>query len=235
MSQLGTVDAQEIIARAGEALFKASGGTVVLDELEVLSNDNRRNFIAQAAARYSGGSARSVIVKRHVRRVQSRGRERAPGLGLGEGVGRLLLPCRTRPAGGHGSALLAGDVSGSIMVFEDLGAHLISLVEPLLKGTAQEAERALKLYATALGRLHADTVGCLDAHHERCRTGGAQAPRHSAPERAGASVVATQRSRSLVDAHSRRSVSGQFAAGGRDGPSGRAAEGCSGMPKQSSR
>ena len=52
------------------------------------------------------------------------------------------------------------------MVFEDLGAHLTSLVDPLLEGTAEEAEHALKLYATALGRLHADTVGCLDTHHE---------------------------------------------------------------------
>jgi Ser/Thr protein kinase RdoA (MazF antagonist) len=52
------------------------------------------------------------------------------------------------------------------MVFEDLGANLTSLVDPFLKGTAQEAEHALKLYATALGRLHADTVGCLDGHHE---------------------------------------------------------------------
>jgi hypothetical protein len=52
------------------------------------------------------------------------------------------------------------------MVFEDLGADLASLVGPLLDGTAEEAERALKLYATALGRLHSDTVDCLDAHHE---------------------------------------------------------------------
>jgi hypothetical protein len=57
MSQLRTVDIQEIMARAGEALSKAPGGTVVLGELEVLSNDHRRNFIARAAARYSGGSA----------------------------------------------------------------------------------------------------------------------------------------------------------------------------------
>jgi len=52
------------------------------------------------------------------------------------------------------------------LVFEDLGAHLPSLVDPLLKGTAEEAERVLKLYATALGRLHADTIGCLDAYQE---------------------------------------------------------------------
>jgi Phosphotransferase enzyme family len=67
---------------------------------------------------------------------------------------------------GHGCALLAGDVDSGIMVFEDLGADLTSLVDPLLRGTAEEAERALKLYATALARLHSDTINCLDAHHE---------------------------------------------------------------------
>lgn len=67
---------------------------------------------------------------------------------------------------GHGAALLAGDVANGIMVFEDLGAGLASLADRLLEGSAQEAESALKVYAAALGRLHADTVGCLDAHHQ---------------------------------------------------------------------
>jgi hypothetical protein len=45
------------------------------------------------------------------------------------------------------------------------GASVSSLVDPLLNGTADDAERALALYATALARLHGDTVGCFDAHH----------------------------------------------------------------------
>ena len=54
MSELRTVDVQEIIARAGEALSRVSRGTVELDEVKVLSNDNRRNFIARATALYAG-------------------------------------------------------------------------------------------------------------------------------------------------------------------------------------
>jgi hypothetical protein len=61
---------------------------------------------------------------------------------------------------------LAGDVASGSRVFEDLGARLTSLVDPLLEGTAEDAERALRLYATALGRLHSDTVNCLSTHHE---------------------------------------------------------------------
>jgi hypothetical protein len=143
MSQLRTVDVQEIIARAGEALSKASGGMVVLGELEVLSNDHRRNFIARAAARYSGGSARSVIVKATRSPSYDPMDEnvlQASGLAK-EWVACSFLAARA-PGRGHGSALLAGDVAGGIMVFEDLGANLISMVDPLLKGTAQEAERA---------------------------------------------------------------------------------------------
>jgi hypothetical protein len=63
MDQLRTVDVREIVARAGEALSKASGGVVMLDDVEVLSDDERPNFIARAAARYVDGSARSVILK----------------------------------------------------------------------------------------------------------------------------------------------------------------------------
>jgi hypothetical protein len=52
MSKLRVVDVQEITDRAEEALSKASACSVKLDEVQVLSDDNRRNFIARAAARY---------------------------------------------------------------------------------------------------------------------------------------------------------------------------------------
>jgi hypothetical protein len=43
MSELRTVDVQEIMIRAGEALSKASACTVKLDDVLVLSDDDRRN------------------------------------------------------------------------------------------------------------------------------------------------------------------------------------------------
>jgi hypothetical protein len=165
MSELRTIDVEEIMARAGEALSKASARTVKLDEVQVLSSDDRRNFIARAAARYTDSSARSVIVKATRSPTYDPADEnllQTSGLAK-EWVACALLAARARS---HGAALLAGDVAGGIMVFEDLGSHLTSLVDPLLKGTAQQAEHALKLYATALGRLHSDTVGCHNTHHE---------------------------------------------------------------------
>jgi hypothetical protein len=116
---------------------------VTFDDVEVLSDDERPNFVARAAARYVDGSSRSVILKA----------TRAPDCGSAdenvlqasalakEWVACAFLAART-PGRGHGSALLAGDVAGGIMVFEDLGAQLASLVDPLIDGTAQDAESA---------------------------------------------------------------------------------------------
>jgi hypothetical protein len=171
MSQLRTVDVQEILARAGEALSRASGEMVKLDDVDVLSDDKRRNFIARAAARYADGSARTVILKATRSPAYDPKDENLLQFSgpASEWTANAFLAARA-PGRGHGPALLAGDVAGGIMVFEDLGAHLTSLVDPLLQGTAQEAESALKRYATALGRLHADTIDCLDGHYEVFRS-----------------------------------------------------------------
>jgi hypothetical protein len=166
MSQLRAGDVQEVLAAAGEALSKASSDMLTLDDAEVLSNDSRRNFIARAVARYADGRARPVIVKATRSRAYD---PAAADLLQASGLAKEWVACAflasRAPGCGHGAALLAGDVTNGIMVFEDLGAHLTPLVDPLLKGTAQDAERALNLYATAVGRLHADTIGCLDAYH----------------------------------------------------------------------
>ena len=51
-----------------------------------------------------------------------------------------------------------GDLGAGFFVLEDLGEHR-SLVEPLLGGSAAEAEAALIKYSTCLGKLHAVTTG----------------------------------------------------------------------------
>jgi hypothetical protein len=165
MSELRTVDVQDIIARAEEALSKVSSGTVKIDEVKVLSDDNRRNFVARAAALYADGSTRPVFFKATRSPTYDPKAENVLEI---SGLAKEWVACAflAAHARGHGCALLAGDVASGVMVFEDLGADLASLVGPLLDGTAEEAERALKLYATTLGRLHSDTVDCLDAHHE---------------------------------------------------------------------
>src|SRR5262249_34239141 len=136
VNQMRMVDVQEVLAQAGDALSKASGEMLKLGDAEVLSEDSRRNFIARAVAHNADGRSRSVIVKA----TRSSAYDPAAAnvvevSGLAkEWVACAFLASRA-PSRGHGAALLAGDVSKGIMVFEDLGAHLRSLVDPLLKGT----------------------------------------------------------------------------------------------------
>src|SRR5262245_61497844 len=128
MNQLRTVDVQAVLAQAGDARSKASGEMLQLGDAEVRSEHNRRNFIARALARYADGRARSVIVKATRSSAYDPAAAnvlQASGLAK-EWVACAFLASRA-PNRGHGAALLAGDVTNGIMVFEDLGAHLRSL------------------------------------------------------------------------------------------------------------
>jgi hypothetical protein len=166
MGELRTLDTGEVLLRAATALSQASGRSVKLERVQPLSKPARRNLIVRCLALDEDGGARPVIVK------ATRSPEydptadhalQASGL-VREWVATALVSA-CAAGRDHGAALLAGDVETGVLVFDDLGAGLDSLVDPLLRGTAEEAEHALVAYATALARLHGDTVGCLEAHH----------------------------------------------------------------------
>jgi hypothetical protein len=167
MSELRSLDVGDVIVRAASALSRASGRPTGIEQVRLLSKPDRRNLIARGVAVDDDGKARPVIVKA----TRSPGYDPAAANALAtsglvrEWVATALISARARGRE-HGSAFLAGDVEAGILVFEDLGAGLGSLVDRLLYGTAEDAEHALRSYATALARLHADTVGCLEAHHE---------------------------------------------------------------------
>jgi hypothetical protein len=170
MSEPCTSDSQEIGARAAAALSAALGRTIRFAALHPLAGPKRRNFIARTLAIDEEGGTRPVVIKA----------TRAPGYDAtaanvleGAGVARewvatALVSARAW-AREHGCALLAGDLATGTLVFEDLGADAASLVDPLLRGNAAMAEDALIRYATALARLHADTVNCLAAYREMGR------------------------------------------------------------------
>jgi Phosphotransferase enzyme family len=166
MNHLRTIDVSEIVAQAASALSSATGRVVTIDRMQPLSNEDRRNFVGRAQAIDDDGRVRSVLVKATRSQDYDPAAENALASGLvREWVAAAWIAARA-PGRGHGAALLAGDIRRGLLVFEDLGTDLSSLVDPLLKGTAEEAERALSLYATALGRLHADTADCLASHHD---------------------------------------------------------------------
>jgi hypothetical protein len=167
MSELRSLNVGDVIVRAASALSRASGRAIEIEQVQLLSKPDRRNLIARGIAVDDDGKARAVIVKATRSPSYDPTAENAlaaSGL-VREWVATAHISALA-PGRGHGSALLAGDVETGILVFEDLGTGLGSLVDPLLYGTAEDAEHALSSYAAALARLHADTFGCLEAHHE---------------------------------------------------------------------
>jgi hypothetical protein len=171
VNELRNLDLQDILSSAMQALSQATGAAVRLQDAEPLSDDDRRNLIIRARALHEGTRDRSVIVKA-TRAADYDPRTAAAfersGL-IREWVATAYI-ADGAPGRGHGAPLLAGDIDRGILVFEDLGSNLGSLVGPVLEGNAEEAERALMSYAAALGRLHADTVGCAAAHAEMLKS-----------------------------------------------------------------
>ena len=167
MSDLRDLDLAEVVAAAEGALSSAPGGAVTLSEAQVLSDGQRRNLILRARALADDGVARSVIIKATRSTTYDPDAEtvlQTSGLAK-EWVASAYLAARA-PAASHGAALLAGARQQGVLVFEDLGADLGSLVGSLLNGGADEAERALIAYARALGRLHTDTAGRREGYVE---------------------------------------------------------------------
>jgi hypothetical protein len=153
MTDLRSRDLGDVLSRAASALSRAMGREIRLEEVQPLSKEERRNLVVRAAARGSDGEAMSVIVKATRSSTYDPAAEDAlqtSGL-IREWVATTYI----------GDTLLAGDVEAGILVFKDLGRGLQSLVHPFLRGTAEEAERALTSYAAALAALHAGTLDCL--------------------------------------------------------------------------
>ena len=163
MAELRDLDLADVVLAAERALSSAAGVAVTLRDVHVLSEAQRRNLVFRACADHDGGTTRAVVVKA-ARAVANPDAPQDSGL-VREWAATSYLA--ERAAGvGHGAALLAGAAREGLLVFEDLGADLGSLVGPLLNGGAADAERALTAYARALGRLHADTAACRQAYDE---------------------------------------------------------------------
>jgi Phosphotransferase enzyme family len=161
----------DILASAARALASLKGTPVRFEAPEVLSDEKRRNLIVRARAVPDAGRAQSVIIKATRSTAYDPYADTAfesSGL-VREWVATAYLASRA-PGRGHGASFLTGDVAQGMVVCEDLGAHVRSLVDPLLNGSAEAAERVLLCYAQALGRLHGDTVGCANAHAQTLKS-----------------------------------------------------------------
>ena len=155
----------DALAAAQDALSAVEGRSMRLSRTERIGDEQRRNLILRAIATDDFGATRPVIVK------ATRARDYDPAAeavyeqsGFAKELAALsLLHARDRLAE-LVPPLLAADAARGVLVVADAGAALPSLVGPLLRGTAGDAEAALLAYATALARLHAATLGCREEH-----------------------------------------------------------------------
>src|SRR5260370_37607029 len=122
MNNLRIVDVAEMSALAASALSSASGSTVTVDEMQPLSDDRRRNFIARARAIEKNGRVRSIIVKATRSPSYDPATETLETSGLVREWAAAAYIAARAPDRGHGAAFLAGNISRGVLIFEDLGA-----------------------------------------------------------------------------------------------------------------
>jgi phosphotransferase family enzyme len=163
-----TVD--DAVKAAKAALSWSVGKKVAIGSVRELSGDQRRNLILRALAVGDNGSAKPIIIKAtRAADYDAAAVDAYERFGLvKEWAAATLLAGQARRRGRQ-AAFLAGDAVQGVLVFEDFGEDLQSLVNPLLHGSASEAEQALITYAIALARLHADTIFCQREHAEIIR------------------------------------------------------------------
>ena len=137
----------------------------MLDMVESLGDEARRNLILRVRASADGVVPRTVIIKatRSASYDPHASDAYARSGFVKEWAAASYLVCHVRQQP-FTPALLAHDLEQGVLVYEDVGASASSLVAPLLHGTAAEAEQALTAYATALAALHRATIGCRSGH-----------------------------------------------------------------------
>ena len=164
--------AEDATAAASAALSRAWGQPVTINMAENLGNETRRNLILRACATSDGIAPRSVIIK--ATRSASYDRNATDGYATSGFVKEWAAASYLVRYGAlqrFTPALIAYDLDRGVLVYDDVGASVPSLVGPLLHGTAAEAEQALTGYAEALAELHRTTIGSRSGHAAILREG----------------------------------------------------------------
>ncbi len=156
---------EDALAAAQDALSAAERRCIRLSRTERIGDEQRRNLILRASVADGRRPARSVIVKAtRARSYDATAEDVYATSGFAKELAALSLLRVRAGMAALAPPLLAADAPRGVLVVDDAGAGLPSLVEPLLRGSAEAAEAALLAYATALARLHAATLGCRDEH-----------------------------------------------------------------------
>ena len=172
MTDFRLFSSDDAIAVASAALSRTWAKSVTIDTVQSLGGAARRNLVLRARVTASGADPRPVIIK--ATRAASYDRGAADAYATS---GFVKEWAATRYLARHADArlftpaLLADDLDRGVLVYDDVGLSVPSLVEPLLHETAGEAEQALTAYAKAVAALHSASVGCRTDHAAIVREG----------------------------------------------------------------
>jgi hypothetical protein len=161
-------DFAPIVAAAEQVLSRTWDRPVRLVDATPLTETGRRNVVLRCR-NLSGGAPASVVIKHVV--ADNYDPENTTSWDVrrffSDWAGAAFLS--TLPnVPSSGPRFYAGDRASGFFILEDLGPHR-SLVAPLLEGTAASATTALRTFVTALGRLHATTIGQSASFESLCR------------------------------------------------------------------
>jgi hypothetical protein len=165
MTQFRPFTAADAAQTAAAALSRSTREPVVIENVSDIGGEERRNLILRASATTTDGVRRSIIIKATRAADYDPTAEHAfQRHGLVKEWAATTLLARQAAPGLRRGALLAADVAQGVLIFADFGTDLEAMVQPLSRGSADDAERALTAYATALARLHGETIGCRTVH-----------------------------------------------------------------------
>jgi Ser/Thr protein kinase RdoA (MazF antagonist) len=160
----GSSDLERLIAVASARLSERAERPVELQLDELLSEPESRNRVVRCRLAQPFEGQRSVIIKQALGAYAPDDASREDTRRLfSDWAGAAFLS--TLPGEAHAPRFLAGDRALGCIVLEDLGKPHVSLVQPLLEGSASEAERVLGLYMRRLARMHGSSMALLP-HHE---------------------------------------------------------------------
>ncbi len=171
MTDFRPFTSENAVAAASAALSAAWAKPVAIDTAESLGGEARRNLILRAVATACDMNPRSVIKATRSASYDPRAADAYATSGFVKEWAAATYLARHAAAQPFIPALLAYDLAQGVLVYEDMGASVPSLVGPLLHGTAGEAERALTAYAEALAALHRATTLCRSGHAAILREG----------------------------------------------------------------
>ena len=172
MTDFRLFSSEDAIAAASDALSIAWAMPVPIDTAQTLGGETRRNLILRARAAASGRESRSIIIKAtRAATYDPCAADAYAEHGFVKEWAAASYLARHAAARPFTPALLAHDLTRGVLVFDDVGETVPSLVGPLQHGSAQGVEEALIAYAEALAALHCATVDCRSGHAAILREG----------------------------------------------------------------